>query len=89
MSGQTTSIPSSPVANDLESRTGKKVERVTISKDKQIAPVSNLQKMNLPDKERKRVETHQQNVKQNVLVPRRPQNPKPPVKPNDRKDDKK
>ena len=89
MSGQTTSIPSSPVANDLESRTGKKVERITITKDKQIAPVSNLQKMNLPDKERKRVETHQQNVKKNVLVPRRPQNPQPPVKPNDRKDDKK
>ena len=46
--------------------------------------------MNLPDRERQRVDSHQQEIKKNVLVPVRPQAPRPaaaapPVKKEDKK----
>jgi hypothetical protein len=42
--------------------------------------------MNLPDRERQRVDSHQQEIKKNVLVPNRPQAPRPaPAKKDDKK----
>ena len=77
---------------NIQKRTGQKIENVTVTRDRQNTPaVSNLQKMNLPDRERKRVDSHQQEVKQNVLTPKRPQNPRPaaPTPPPAKKDDRK
>jgi hypothetical protein len=89
LTGERTSIPVSPTAKDLEGRTGNKVQNVNVTRQRQASPAtSSLQKMNLPNSERKRVETHQQNVKQNVLVPKRPLNPRPTAPPA-KKDEKK
>jgi len=91
MAGERTSVPTSPAPENIQKRTGQKVENVTITRARQNTPTaSNLQKMNIPDRERKRVDSHQQEVKQNVLVPNRPQNPRPPAPaPPAKRDDKK
>jgi len=91
MAGERTSVPASPAPENIQKRTGQKVENVTITRDRPNTPsVSKLQKMNIPDRERKRVDSHQQEIKQNVLVPNRPQNPRPPaLAPPAKKDDKK
>jgi len=88
MAGERISKPASPAPENIQQRTGQKVENIPVKRDQQNTPaVSKLQKMNLPDRERQRVDSHQQNVKQNVLVPKRQQNPRPatPAKKEDKK----
>jgi hypothetical protein len=87
MAGDRISVPKSPAPENIQQRTGQKVTNLTVPRVQQNTNSnSKLQKMNLPDRERQRVDSHQQEIKKNVLVPNRPQAPRPaPAKKDDKK----
>jgi len=91
LAGDRISKPISPAPENIRQRTGQKVENIPVTKDRQTTPaVSKFQKLNLPDRERQRVDSHQKDIKQNVLVPNKRQQPAPPpAKKPENKDDKK
>jgi|GEM_PF-1217969 len=64
----------SPVRRDIEDKTGQKVSTENVTKERVRTETSNLDRMNLSDSEKKRVENHEKEVKQNVLVPKKDQN---------------
>ena len=85
--GQRNVIRNSPSPVDLERRTGRKVVNTPVTKEPIKSPSTNLNRMNLPDSEKKRVEDHQQSVKKDVLVPK--QNPNSQGKKDENKDNSK
>jgi hypothetical protein len=64
----------SPTPTDIENKTGRKVVNTPVTRERAKTPAENLNTMNLPDSERKRVEEHQPNVTKDVLVPKQNQN---------------
>jgi hypothetical protein len=82
----------SPVPRDLEQKTGQKVNNTPIVKEQPKNQGSNLRRMNLPDSERKRVDSNSKDVQQKVLVPKTNQStPKKAEKKNEndnKKDEK-
>lgn len=77
----------SPIPRDFENKTGQKVTNTPITRERVRTKSSNIDRITLPDSERKRVEKNQKDVQQKVLVPKTGRNI--PVQGNEKKEERK